>query len=87
MIKELTKEAVKDGVKKVMTDGFETMSAGVYAGFICASAWTGVQLGYTGWKSIYAKLGKIMKELPAKLKKQKPAASDGNEKPEEPKQE
>lgn len=87
MLKELTKETLKESVKTVMADGFKTASAGVYAGFICAGAWTGVQLGYTGWKSIYAKLGKIMKELPAKLKKQKPAASDGNEKPEEPKQE
>lgn len=87
MIKELTKEAVKGGVKQVLKDGFETSSVYIYAGFLCATAMTGLEIGYKGWRMVYAEAGKLIKKLPEKLKKQPKPASDGNEKPEEPKQE
>ena len=88
ILKNLTKEAVKNSVKGVLKDGVSTFASCYYAGFIVTVGFAGLKAGGKAAASIAQDCTNGVKKLVAKTKKTKPEASQPTEgNPEQPTQE
>lgn len=78
ILKNLTKEAVKNSVKGVLKDGVSTFASCYYAGFIVTVGYAGLKAGGKAAAEIATDCANGVKKLVSKAKKTKPEASKEN---------